>query len=74
MTNYAITNIEAFKKIKPPKALLLNDWHAGGVAPLMRLKSVCEAEVGELSAKAAEQFKSINILNINIFFTLFQTI
>ena len=65
MTNYSVTNIEAFKKIKPPKALLLNDWHAGGIAPLMRLKSVCEAEMGELSAKAAEQFKSINILNIN---------
>lgn len=65
MTNYAITNLEAFKKIKAPKALLLNDWHAGGVAALMRLKSVCEAENGHLSKKVAEAFKSMNILNIN---------
>ena len=45
--------------------MILNDWHAGAIAPLLRLKAPCEAEMKELSSRAAELFKSMNLINID---------
>jgi len=63
-TNYRVFDTATYDSIKAPDALILNDWHPGGVAALVRLKSACEASNGELSQDAAEAFKSMNILNI----------
>ncbi len=60
-----ILNKEKFMEIKTPDAMILNDWHAGSIAPLLRLKAPCEAEMKELSSRAAELFKSMNLININ---------
>ncbi len=60
-----IFNNEKFGEIKAPDAMILNDWHAGAIAPLLRLKAPCEAEMKELSSRAAELFKSMNLINID---------
>lgn len=60
-----IFNPDKFKEIKTPDAMILNDWHAGAIAPLLRLKAPCEAEMKELSSRAADIFKSMNLINID---------
>ncbi len=60
-----ILNPDKFAEIKTPDAMILNDWHAGAIAPLMRLKAPCEAEMKELSSRAANTFKSMNLINID---------
>lgn len=60
-----IFNPDKFAEIKTPDAMILNDWHAGAIAPLMRLKAPCEAEMKELSSRAANMFKSMNLINID---------
>ena len=65
ITSYKIFDSSAYDSIKAPDAIILNDWHPGGVAALMRLKAPCEAANGELSKDVAETFKTMNIVNIN---------
>ena len=64
-TTLKIHNEEAFNAVKMPDAMILNDWHAGGLAGLLRLKAPCEAGMGELSNSAAETFRTMNLININ---------
>lgn len=64
----SMTEIKVFdgiSDIKPPDAMILNDWHAGAMAALLRLKAPVEASMSELSKDAAEAMKTMNILNIN---------
>ena len=65
LTSYKIFDTAAYDAVKAPDAIILNDWHPGGVAALLRLKAPCEASNSELSQEVAETFKSMNIININ---------
>ena len=63
--NMKINNSEILSTIKAPKAMILNDWHAAAMAALLRFKAPMEGKAGELSKKAAEELKSMNLININ---------
>lgn len=64
----SITNIERYEKfseLKVPSSMILNDWHTGSLAALMRLKAPVEAAEEELSKNAADTLKKMNLININ---------
>ena len=63
-THLKICDVDKFKDIKIPDAMILNDWQAGGLAGLMRLKAPCEAGMGELSTDTAKKFQDMNLVNI----------
>jgi len=61
---YNIPNKSLFEQIKVPDAMVLNDWHCGPTAALMRYKAPIEASAGELNGKAADRIKNMNLLYI----------
>ena len=63
-THLKICDVDKFNDISVPDAMILNDWHAGGLAGLLRLKAPCEAAMNELSNKTANKFKEMNLVNI----------
>jgi hypothetical protein len=44
MPNMAITNSHELSMLKPPGAMILNDWHAAAMAALLRFKAPFEAK------------------------------
>ena len=64
ITYLRVLDKAGFDKVAKPDAFLLNDWHAGALAPMLRYKAVCEAEMGELSKEAADALSKSNILHI----------
>lgn len=63
-TAYNIFNADSFKAIKVPDAMILNDWHAGGLASLLRYKAPIEGHFGELNQTVANDLSSMNLVNI----------
>jgi len=61
---FEVPNDELLKSIKVPDAVVLNDWHCGPSAALMRYKAPIEANAGELSNGAASKLKDMNLLYI----------
>ena len=59
VSNMKITNREAFDKIKAPGAFLLNDWHAGSMAALLRYRAPLEYAYNEISEKAADALENM---------------
>ena len=67
---FKVSNDELLKSIKVPDAVVLNDWHCGPSAALMRYKAPIEANAGELSNGAASKLKDMNLLYIVMLFTV----
>ena len=63
-TSYRIFNEKLFNETPAPDAMLLNDWHAAGMAGLTKLLAPAEAAMGELSKPAAETLKKMNLIEI----------
>lgn len=61
---YSIPNPTLFESIKTPDAMVLNDWHCGPTAALMRYKSLLECDAKELNNDAAQRLKNMNLLYI----------
>ena len=61
-TSYRIYDEKAFKAVKAPDTMVLNDWHTGPIAALMRLMAPAEASDGALDGKVAETFENMNLL------------
>lgn len=59
LTNVKITDREAFDKIKAPGAFLLNDWHAGSLAALLRYRAPLEYAYNEITQKTAEALENM---------------
>lgn len=64
MTSYEITNKAIFDEIKFPDAMIMNDWHTGALAGLIKLKAPVEGAFKELNSGVAEQFANINLINV----------
>ena len=60
----SIPDVKLFESIKAPDAMVLNDWHCGPTAALMRYKALLEGDAGELNASVAQKMKDMNLLYI----------
>ncbi len=61
---YNVPNRTLFDQIKAPDAVVLNDWHCGPAAALLRYKTILESEAGELNKSAAQKLRDMNLLYI----------
>ncbi|MBQ6516711.1 glycogen/starch synthase [bacterium] len=59
-----INDKEAYDRIKTPSSMILNDWHAAGIAGLMRYKAPLENAHNEISDTAAVVMKKMPLLMI----------
>lgn len=62
--NFTYINNKLFDDIPVPDGFLLNDWHAGALAPLLRYKSVIQNLYDDLSFDAAEKLCNARIVTI----------
>lgn len=63
-TSYKIFNEDLYNATPAPDAMILNDWHAAGMAGLTKLLAPAEASMGELSKPAAETLKKMNLIEL----------
>ena len=64
ISNLKICDKEAFDKIKAPNSMILNDWHAGSMASLLRYRAPMEYNYSEISKKTFEALKDMPLLMI----------
>ncbi len=62
--NLNITDKEAFDELKAPNSMVLNDWHAGSMAGLLRYRAPMEYAYNELSEKTFNALKDMPLLMI----------
>lgn len=59
LKNQENEGIESEQGLKAPNVMVLNDWHAAPIAPLMKYMSVAEAEKKNISEETARYFKEV---------------
>lgn len=64
ISNLKICDKEAFDKIKAPNSMVLNDWHAGSMAGLLRYRAPMEYNYNEISKNTFEALKDMPLLMI----------
>lgn len=64
IANMKISNREAFDKIQAPGAFLLNDWHAGSMAGLLRYRAPLEYAYNEISEKTSEALENAPVVMV----------
>ena len=64
ISNLKICDKEAFDKIKAPNSMVLNDWHAGSMASLLRYRAPMEYNYNEIPKKTFEALKDMPLLMI----------
>lgn len=62
--NFNITNKKAFKDLKAPNSMILNDWHAGTMASLLRYRAPMEYAYKELPDDVFPALKDMPLLMI----------
>jgi glycogen synthase len=60
----AIINKEAFNKLEAPGAMIINDWHAGSLAGLLRYRAPMEYNYNELEKEPYEALKDMPLVMI----------
>ena len=64
ISNLKICDKDAFDKIKAPNSMVLNDWHAGSMASLLRYRAPMEYNYNEIPKKTFEALKDMPLLMI----------
>ena len=62
--NIKIIDNKAFKDVKAPNSMILNDWHAGSMAGLLRYRAPMEYAYNELDKNVYEAMKDMPLLMI----------
>lgn len=62
--NLVITDRKAFNDLKAPNSMVLNDWHAGSIAGLLRYRAPMEYAYNELSEKTFNALKDMPLLMV----------
>ena len=57
LKNQEIANPEQEQEIKAPNVMIMNDWHVGPLAPLMKYLAIAESEKNSIPKETAEYFK-----------------
>ncbi len=57
LKNQENEGVENGTNIKAPNVMIMNDWHVGPLAPLMKYMSIAEAEKNKISEQTAQYFK-----------------
>lgn len=60
----SINDTEAFKSVKAPDGMILNDWQASPTAALLRYKSAMENAYSQLSDETAQKLKNMRLITI----------
>ena len=60
----AITKYPAYDDVKAPNSMILNDWHAGTMAGLMRYRSAMEYNYNEVNDKVFDALSNMPLLMI----------
>ena len=64
IANIKITDREAFDKLQAPGSFLLNDWHAGSMAGLLRYRAPLEYAYNEISETTAEALENAPVVMV----------
>ena len=64
LSNFNITDKEAYHKLKAPNSMILNDWHAGSLAGLMRYRAPFEYNYNKLESNTYNALKNMPLLMI----------
>jgi len=64
IANLKVYNNAAIEKLGAPKAMILNDWHAGTIAGLMRYKAPMEYNYDEIKGSVMEALRDMPLLMI----------
>ncbi len=59
ITDLKITDPDSFNKLKAPNSMILNDWHAGSMASLLRYRAPMEYNYNELEKTSYEALKDM---------------